>query len=288
MSMRCRVRLLAAVLPLALTACATAVPEMHDVGGSRKGELAREGDLAVHIKCELRQALVDIFAEEALNPDSGARSADWLRHWGAQVSLKLQVDETAALAPSVTFTQPMRNVVSIFRTGGNVTNAQNASQTVGFTLSSRATRIETIGFFYKFQDLIDEDQARKARGGRDVPCEGASKTFIDGNLEVYDFMRSKVQISRVPDLINPKTPGGDPFTTFNYQVIFVVVKGVNVTPAWKLVMLSISPGSTPFLSGARTGTNDLTMTMAPVLGEELDANGQAQHAASLEGQQIRN
>jgi hypothetical protein len=271
-----------------LGACATRVPEMHDLGQTREQEFAREEDLAVHIKCELRQALSGIFAEEALNPNSGGRSADWLKRWGAQVSLKLQVDDMAGLAPSLTFIHPMRNIVSVFRTGGAVTSTQNATDALGFTLSSHATRVETIGFFYKFQDLLDEEAFRTSKGGKDRACEPAAKLFINGDLKIHDFIRSKVQIARIPNLINPKAPSSDPFTTFNYDVIFVVVKSGNVTPAWKLVTLSINSGSSPFLSASRTGTDDLTITMAPVQDNGLDANGQAQHAASLQGQQRRN
>lgn len=282
MDLRSVCRSVAIASSLWAAGCATSVPEMHRLGQTAPRELAREGDLVVHIKCELVRSLRLIREEEARNPHSGGYGTAWLDHWGAKVNLKLQVDETAALAPSLTLTTPMENVISIFSKGGAVTSAQSRSVALGASLSSHATRTETIGFYYRFADLLADARYQDPA----ARCEPNGARLIDGDLKIYDFMRSKVQISRVPGVIprDAKTP---PFDVFNYEVSFVVTGSGSVTPAWKLAAISLDPAS-PFLNASRTRTDDMVLTMGEVAdnGRPTKAASDA-HLAALIGQALQ-
>jgi len=249
-----------------VSSCATSVPEMHRFGQTPRRELAREGDLVVHIKCELTRALQLIRKEEAANPNAGGYSTAWLDKWGAKINLKLQVDESAAIAPSLTPIDPLENVVKVFSKGGAVTIPQSASVALGAQLSSHATRTETIGIYYRFADLLADQEVTE-------PCEPPGAHLIDGDLKIYDFLRSKVQISRVPGVV-PRAAGASPFDVFNYEVQFVVTGSGGLTPGWKLATVLINP-TAPFLSGQRSRTDDMIITMG-----EVQANGHPSAAAS--------
>ena len=99
------------------------------------------------------------------------KQSDKLRVQPLNASLVLTVDEKAALSPSVTINNPMKNIVSIFSSGGNVTSSQSSTQAFGASLSSEATRTETVGFFYPFADLIAEHKAILAAGKPTSPAE---------------------------------------------------------------------------------------------------------------------
>jgi hypothetical protein len=274
-----------------LSGCALTVPDTHRLGETPTQEATRENNLAAHIRCEIRQAVAGTLDEESnpANPPLGDYSADWLNGWGATVSLVLTVDEKAALSPSVTINNPMKNIVSIFSSGGNVTSSQSSTQAFGASLSSEATRTETVGFFYPFADLIAEHKAILAAGKTDQSCGTAGGILVDGDLKIADFMREKILMSRVPGVLSRKK-GKSPFSTFTYRVTFVVVGSGNATPAWKLERVLVSP-TAPFVNGSRSRTNDLTITMGAVA---TDSNGATvasdaardAHLAALIGQAV--
>jgi hypothetical protein len=275
-----------------LSACALTVPDTHRLGETPTQEATRENNLAAHIRCELRQAVTGTLDEESnpANPPLGDYSAGWLRGWGATVSLVLTVDEKAALSPSVTLNNPMKNIISMFSSGGNVSSSQSSTQAFGASLSSEATRTETVGFFYPFADLVTDHNAILAAGKSDQSCGTAGGILVDGDLKIADFMRQKILMSRVPGILTRKK-GMSPFSTFNYHVIFVVVGSGNATPAWKLERVLVSPAA-PFVNGSRSRTNDLTITMGPVATDSKgvatgpgDAARDA-HLAALIGQAV--
>jgi len=261
-----------------LAGCALSVPGMQRLGETAADEASRENNLAIHIRCELRQAVAGALAEESMpgNRIAEGYSASWLRGWGAKVSLVLTVDEKAAVAPGLTVNNPMKNIISTFSSGGNVPSQQNATQTVGGSLSSDATRAETVSFFYPFTDLIAEhDRIVAARNAPESPCSGGG-ALVDGDLRIADFMRAKVLMSRVPGTLIRKS-GQSPFDTLTYHITFIEAATGTFTPAWKLERLTISP-TPPLLNGSRTRTDDLTITM----GSVTDKNGVVSATQALE------
>jgi hypothetical protein len=251
---------------------------MQKWGETPAAEAVREGNLVSHIKCKLHKAVQDILAEQLPPGAPPQMSVDWLKTWGAQASLKLAVDEKAGVAPGLTLTTPLPNVVRTFSSGGAVSTSQSQSTALAASVASDATRTETIGFFYAFKDLLAEKQITQ-------PCSRAEGRLIDGDLHIKDFMVSKMLAARVPGLFNPSKPGDSPFSTFTYEVTFIVSTGGSLTPSWKLVQVSANPAGA-FLNGSRTRTSDLILTLGPVKGDVPSADVQNAHLADLIGRAV--
>src|SRR4051812_19165537 len=111
--------LAAASVSLTLGGCGTYVPQMQEAWEtSRIPVLTAGGDLEFKIRekiyCDIVQAVHD---NDALLP----------ARWGVQTTVDLQVDETGALNPGVSFIQPLAG-------------DQSRSLGLGATLSSQGTR----------------------------------------------------------------------------------------------------------------------------------------------------
>ena len=270
------------------------VPEMQEPYVLKVQESLDESQLASQIKCEIREGVRNALNKIPAKGPTGGRSVDWLNDWQAKVSMKLTVDEKAALNPGVTFSTPLRNAVSHFSTNGNVTTQQLFSTAVGLQASSDATRVETIGYTYNFANLLTEQATN---------CYHASQTLILSDLKIGDFILNKVAIANNPSVLyaddeKPKPEetktkpakkqnkqanslGASPFTTFTYEVTFVVVYGGNVTPTWKLVDITANNNS-PLFNATRTRTHDVLITLGKI-GSDDAANA---HQAQLIGQAV--
>jgi hypothetical protein len=251
-----------------LGACATTVPPLGERGEVPQTQWIREAQLVTHVKCELQQALRRIVVEQMQN-DAGSGLAghdiDWLKDWGATVTLKLIVNEKSTFSPGISLTKPLENIIQTFPSGGNVTVGQSRSFGFGASVTTEATRTDQVGFFYTFSELVG-DWTAPGPAGECGPTGGMS---TDNDLKIADFMESKINLSRVPAVLERK-PGKSPFSVFTYEVTFVVTKSANVTPNFKLVAISINPTGTLY-NGQRIRTNDLVLTMGPV---KKDQNGE--------------
>jgi hypothetical protein len=263
-------------LPLATGGCALGVPKMQKFGETPTQEWVRETNLIQHVKCELHRSVQLVLAHDAEAKVDPALDASWLRDWGAKISLKVVIDEKLSSAPGVSFNNPMRNVIKTFPKGGNVTTAQSQSTALGATFSSSATRTETIGFFYPFKELLAEREITE-------PCSKADGMLIEGDLGIGDFLQGKVLPTQVPGTLSHK-PGSSPYDVMTYQVSFVVSAAGTANPSWKLVYLSVNPTG-PLISGSRSRTNDLTLTLGPV---KVDDKGKIEAAEALRDQHLAN
>jgi hypothetical protein len=202
--------------------------------------------------------------------------------------MKITVDEKSALSPGLAFNSPMENAVSMFHTGGNVTASQSFTLGIGASVSSEATRVETISFFYPFSDLTAEGRYPKET------CGNNSDGTIDGDLKIDDFMKSKLEMAKNPYLLLYKTgvPNDgtvSPFDSFTDEITFIVATSANITPTWKLLRISANP-SGPFFNAIRTRTDDVTITMAKSVTvdntKQLAPLALAQYQANLFGQAV--
>jgi hypothetical protein len=278
---------LAILVSAGLTGCSTVTPSFGDDGKFGQPEQAYDDQkLITHIQCALAAAVqeADKFEKrnhENISPDL---QSTWFDGWGAKISLALAVNDKAGLTPSVTFNTPLENLISTFTKGGNVTTAQNSSVGLGTSLSSDATRTETIGFSYAFKDLINPANLDGAK------CKKSEGMFLSSDLKINEFIMKGLDISYQPGVIIRK-PGEAPYSTFTYEVKFIVTETGSVTPAWKLLRVSANQTGTLF-SGSKIETDDLTITMGKV--DTKDGKTQAspeldqQHLANLIGQAVSN
>ena len=282
--------LLLLVLSLSVSGCTGGlfIPEMQEPGKAQDSERFDENVLISQVKCEIHSGLQRVLAANAPKPTkevpNPGNPVDWIRDWGAKVTLALTVDVKGSTNPGVSFLQPLENELFRFSKGGTVTAPQSFALGVGLTASSDATRKETIGFTYSFKDLLAEKHVTDR-------CDNEDGILVHSDLKIQEFMTTKAFLARVPGTLGPPSKPG-PFTNFTYEATFVVVYGGNVTPTWKLAQISANTANS-FLASMRTKTNDITITMgkiqtpetstaAPTLGTEAE---QA-HLAALIGQSV--
>jgi len=72
------------------------VPEMHEFYSKQDNEKFNENDIVNQIKCELHKGVQDTLAEASGGGAFSGNSIEWLRQWGATVTLTLTVDEKTA------------------------------------------------------------------------------------------------------------------------------------------------------------------------------------------------
>ena len=288
-----------ACTPLAISGCATVVPDTRQFGTTKLDNELHKNALIDHIKCELRNAYTTIRFEDAVTNKfrkSPQRNLEWFDNWGATVSLKVVVAEHLGVAPALTFITPMRNVVRTFPTGGPVTSQQNSS--LGFTAArtSDVTKTETIAFFVAFKDLVDEvsSNAIVIDASRKNGCRLSSEQMVDGDLKIYDFMEDNIFPARHGGVLDrpstspgakPNTKETSPFSAFNYEVQFVVATSGGLNPSWKLVDLSANPTG-PLLAVGRTRTNDLILTMGPMKADGPSQTVLNEQLAALIGRSV--
>jgi hypothetical protein len=290
-----------------LAGCATTVPNIRERGEKPWSEVPREANLVAHIKCELARALTRVEMEDLDNKLHGASpalrgySTAWLNDWGAKANLKVVVEEASTFAPSLTVTDTLSNHVSKFSKGGDVTFGRVFSMPLAVTGTTKATRTENIGFYFNFADLKadtevgwpagaqqsgGDDPARfealKTHGGK--ACPASDGVMMEGDLKIYEFIRSKVQVSRVPGVIVRKD-GASPFDVFTYDIQFAVTRSGSFAPSWKLYPVSINT-STPLLAGSRTKTNSLVLTLGKREGEKPSQAAEDAHLAQLIGKEV--
>ena len=156
-----RIRVLLLALACGLSSCGLYVPDIkevwdRDIPGDpsikkpeQTGTMQIEFEIRRKIYCELRTAVVDVnkiplTVYNSSNKPVGTRAmipSDWI----AQMSLSLEVDESSALSPGVTFNQVMANAITTFgvgRAATTVTTPQSFNLGFGGTLSSTATRTD--------------------------------------------------------------------------------------------------------------------------------------------------
>jgi hypothetical protein len=228
--------------------------------------------------------------------------------WIAQLSLSLEVDESSALSPGVTFNQVMANSIKTFGVGNTVTTPQSFNLGFGATLSSTATRTDKFDPTYSIAWLIlpntqhdiciQKNDIFYATGV--VPAQSSPLIVSDLGIEKWllgamlteNLLPSQPPIqpkaakkkpTKVADLSGNTGGSGSsgsggggggslgPFSV-SVEIKFVIVSSGNVTPTWKLVNISANTGSSPLFSAGRTRTHDLIITVGPATQQTQNSN----------------
>jgi hypothetical protein len=198
--------------------------------------------IANQVKCELGKAVYDVIMEYQEN---NANPVGWLATWGAKATLKIIVEEKSNLSPSVLVTPP-----STFSLNANG------------SLSADATRTETITFYFIFADLFDPKTHRLPAHEPKV-CEHYSDILIESDLKLNEWVETVGLLASTPKTVSDPFKSGGPLDTTSHEVQFVVTLTGGITPAWKLVSVSVNPSGS-FLGATRARTDDLLITMGPM------------------------
>ena len=173
------------------------------------------------------------------------------------------------------------NVVKAFGTGA-VTVGQTGSLGLAGQFSSDATRKITVAFGMNLHDYLTGPRARKlaVAAQEGARCSKPGDAFIDGDLKFKDTLETALVPASNSDrdiysadyMKELKTAEkANKKDVISHEVSFVVIYGVNVTPTIKLIDVSANQGTTPFLGAQRTNTQDVTITMGPAVGGQLNA-----------------
>jgi hypothetical protein len=249
----------ALILPAFLGGCGLFVPEKdlfsndNVPAGKPSPQGLFENMVVGHIRCELRNGVIKalIFPE-----------VQWLRTWGATVTLKLTWDELSGLNPGVSLLTPFKN-------------SQSFTLGLGTSGTAHATRIETIAFTYSFEELLAEGA---------TPCDRLQNgVMIQSDLKISQFIYDKAVIAATGEATS-KNPTKPPYSTLQEDITFVASYGGSITPTWKFTRITVNPNSTLF-NATRSQTDDVLITLGPVA---MPATDKSQAQLSQQTQILHN
>ena len=202
---------------------------------SRKAERLVQGIVA-SIHCEIRGAVFNVInSNRAVYWDAVRRGerppppeADWLEDWGAQIQIQLTVDELSALSPLGSYS-PIK--IFFLLLGGSV--------------SSDATRIDTLNYYYTVKNILDAGPCDSATIAN-LAIHPVGSLLIQSDLKLEEWLESVVASRATGDIsITNAIPGNAPAkNALSHEVKFVVITNGNLTPMWVLKKSNNQPNRT--------------------------------------------
>jgi hypothetical protein len=237
----------AVILTLALSGCGLYTPDM-EIGHEPHLTAFVANRIVGHVKCELGRAILNMIdydkRDEKLN---GERRYPWLDDWAGTLTITMTVDESGAVNPGMTWSDPLPHD-QLFTLG------------VGGGASADATRKQQVDYIFN----VREDFINNAAFSRTDPDSGSAscgnetgKILIEGDLKIKDWLDSALFPLNIPGFVDRTPP--DVLTD---DITFVVTFSGNTTPTWKLVKFSVNDNS-PFLSVSRARTNEVLIALGP-------------------------
>jgi hypothetical protein len=263
---------------LLLGGCGLYVPEIQDFPATPiQGQLLVQA-IITSVHCEVANAVKEVRDRDkdaaARGLNHGKRSAKWLDNWGAQMALTLTVEEKSTLNPTAVWT-PLNP--SMFTLGGTG------------TLSSDATRIDKLNYYYTVQDLY---RWPSCETGDQPPGVPATSLLIQSDLKLNEWLFD--QLAPVGTMeINPPGSSGNIYkqNVLSHEVKFEVISTGGITPAWKLVRANFNQSGT-FFAATRDRTHDLLITFGPIDPTQknggLNRPAEDAHLASQVGLSVSN
>jgi hypothetical protein len=220
-----------------LSGCGTMVPEIRDFPNNtsyaQNNALVQAIVRSIH--CELEDAVTNV-----INNDNTS-TATFLKKWGAQVALTLQLEERTTLNPNTVWTPPSP-ATAIFSLAGGVTG------------SADATRIDKVNYYYKVSDLYLGKYGQCSRD-QTAPTDSL---LIQSDLKLAEWLN--VMVNGVAtgniDAVSDKN-------VLSHEITFEIDTSGNVTPAWKLVHVTVDQSGS-LLSASRNRGHDLIVTFGPL------------------------
>jgi hypothetical protein len=192
-------------IALVLGGCGTLVPEIEEFWGNPADVSVKVNAIAGQVQCELREAVVYLLEEDRRIAKLNQRLPDGtldlklqcLKHWSAQVNLTLTILESTAFNPGVALNVPLNNANIRYGTT-TVTIPQSYSFGLGGTLSSNATRVDTITDIYNLNDFA---KGKPTSGRTCVPGTHANADlFVQSDLRRAPRTMVSFSSDRLPAL----------------------------------------------------------------------------------------
>lgn len=253
-------------LAAALGACGILPPQLNEAW-----EPADLNDELIYrikksIYCELTNAIKSYGQDKYVLKGKPANSIP--DNWGVQLTLTMTSDETSSLNPSGSYNRNIHPAADPLAPNGSV--AQSFSLPFTTQLSSQAVRMDTAYSFFTIKEILrkkpidttcheynaDEDKFYNLdRSG--------SSLLLSGNVGIASWLKGAlVANNALPSspLMKPKEIN---LEVLQYSIKFVVITAGSVNPTWKLAPVSTAVGGLPLLSGNRTRTHQLLVTLGP-------------------------
>lgn len=125
------------------------VPSLKAAAGADRPQILIS-DVIKRIKCEIADSFDDKLAD---------KDFQWLQNWTAKVDLTLQINDTAGVAPSASYTTFFRNAFNYAAGSTSLTSTVVAAVNQSFTLTAganyieQAQRAETLTFTVSLQEV---------------------------------------------------------------------------------------------------------------------------------------
>jgi hypothetical protein len=279
----------------AMSGCGTYVPDYQEFWATSGDAQDKVQMVMSQTKCELIRAIryiirsdIDL-ANEGLN--GGQRRLKWLEKWGADLTFVFTIEEKSTLTPNLALNKLLPNVVTTFPGAGTTTTPQTYSTTIGALVSSDGFRQQKFHAFYKFSELIGPDRDLPTKKViSSSPCltkNTNGSLFLESDLKILDWLVTleKLQLNENADFSLPNSfaKAG----ALSDEVKFEIVSSGNVTPMWKLALVSANTATT-FYTGSRDRTQDLIITIGGPGGSGgLNQAGQTSALTSELGATLR-
>jgi hypothetical protein len=223
---------------MALGGCGTVVPEIRDFPNNTSYAENNALVMAIvqGIHCELESAVTRVLNERS----SDNFSPQFLKKWGAQVGLTLQLEEKTIISPTGVWTPPP-SPSAVFTLGG------------GLSGTADATRVDKVNYYYKVSELYGNTGSCLR-----TPNAPSDSLLIQSDLKLAEWLDAMVNGVAFGHITSVgKT------NVISHQVTFEIISTGNVTPALKLVRANFNQSGT-FFSTSRDRKHDLVITFGPL------------------------
>jgi hypothetical protein len=244
--------ILGLLFPVALGGCGTYVPDLQEFPRNNyAGSVLLVRAITRSVECELKKAVTGVVNADINNARGRASHrayTDFLNDWGAEVTFTFTIVERTGLNPAGVW-MPVSPLTSVFTLSGDA------------NLSSEATRIEKLNFFYTVKDLY-------LRPGQACDASGEDPTgsfLIRNDLKIGEVLDSRILPASTGIASTPNsndTSSGDK-NVLSQEISFHVITSGDLTPTWVLARGTINATGN-FLSGSRDRTHDLLVTFGPL------------------------
>lgn len=232
---------LAAILVSAVSACGTYVPGITEFNSQPGAEQKLVGDIVESIHCEMRQAVHFVLQDK-----KSVTYPKWFEKWGVQVALTLTIVEKTDINANATGMPPSPAAALVTLAGSG-------------SVSSEATRVSKLSFYYTVKDLARLGQCARRSDERSFEAP-----LIQSDLGLRDWLNDQVTITVVGPVVHPTSPKG-PFgqDVISHDVRFQVISTGSLAPSLKLARVVFNDANS-LLTVSRDRTHDLLMTFGPI------------------------
>jgi hypothetical protein len=250
-------------LVLGIAGCGIRVPAVGEAWEDVRITSDMELSIKQNIFCETVEAIR--FAKRITVEGRPALPDDF----GVQMQIALTVDESGAVNPGVTYTDPLKNAIA---NGASV--AQSFSLAAGGTLSSAATRTDTTYSYYNVGKISAKGANVEICSDEMLdPIRQRMGPFFKSDLGIKDYLSQVLPgMNLFKSSVAAKGGAGKTakLDVFSYEIKFVVITNGNITPTWKLVNITANSGNLPLINIGRTRTHDLILTFGPGVDRPTD------------------